>query len=278
VAGASLVFAVIWELRHPAPIVNLRLFAERNFMISCVVVFFVYASLYASTVLLPQMLQTLMGYSATEAGLVLSPAALVTMFEMPIIGVLLSRGFDARKMIMVGLLIVAAASMWMSRLDLLVSAGNVIWPRIVQVLGAGMMFVPINAVAYRFVAKTETNNASGLFSLVRNEGASIGVAMVSTLLARHMQMHQGRLVSHINLLNPIATNMLHLASGVFGPNDPTGGRGGLALLYGEVQRQSAILSYLDMFRLFAGLIVIVVPLVMFMKRGAVSASSEVAAH
>ena len=193
-------------------------------MISCAVMFFVYATLYATTVLLPQMLQTLMGYSATQAGLVLSPAALVTMLEMPMIGIMLSRGADARKMIIVGLLIVAAASLWMSRLDLLVSEGEVIWPRIVQVLGAGLMFVPINAVAYRFIPKTETNNASGLFSLVRNEGASIGVALVSTLLARHLQMHQAHLVGHINLLNPIATGMIHQASGLYGPVDPTGGR------------------------------------------------------
>jgi DHA2 family multidrug resistance protein len=270
VAGASLVAAVIWELRHPKPIVNIRLFFERNFMISCAVVFFVYATLYATTVLLPQMLQTLMGYSATQAGLVLSPAALVTMLEMPVIGIMLSRGADARKMIIVGLLIVAAASLWMSRLDLLVSEADVIWPRIVQVLGAGLMFVPINAVAYRFIPKTETNNASGLFSLVRNEGASIGVAIVSTLLARHIQMHQAHLVEHINLLNPIATGMMHQASGLYGPVDPTGGLGGLSMIYSLVRQQAAILSYLDMFRIFAVAIVLVVPLVLFMRRGAVS--------
>jgi MFS transporter, DHA2 family, multidrug resistance protein len=197
--------------------------------------------------------------------------------EMPVIGIMLSRGADARKMIIVGLLIVAAASLWMSRLDLLVSEGEVIWPRIVQVLGAGLMFVPINAVAYRFIPKTETNNASGLFSLVRNEGASIGVALVSTLLARHLQMHQAHLVAHINLLNPIATGMIHQAGGLYGPVDPTGGLGGLSMVYSLVRQQAAILSYLDMFRIFAMAIVVVVPLVLFMKRGAVSAES-VAAH
>jgi MFS transporter, DHA2 family, multidrug resistance protein len=277
IAGTSLVGAIIWELRHPRPIVNLRLFFERNFMISCLVVFFVYATLYATTVLLPQMLQTLMGYSATQAGLVLSPAALVTMAEMPIIGILLSRGADARKMIIIGLLIVAVASYWMSHLNLFVSESQVIWPRIVQVLGAGLMFVPINAVAYRYIPKTETNNASGLFSLVRNEGASIGVALVSTLLARHMQMHQASLVSHINLLNPLAMDAIHQANGLFGPADPTGGMGGLAIVYAAAQRQAAILSYLDQFRIFALLVLLVVPLVMLMRRGAVTAEAA-AAH
>jgi MFS transporter, DHA2 family, multidrug resistance protein len=276
VAGGSLISAVIWELRHPAPIVNIRLFFERNFMISCAVVFFVYAALYATTVLLPQMLQTLMGYSATQAGLVLSPAALVTMLEMPVIGIMLSRGADARKMIVIGLIIIAIASLWMSRLDLLVSASDVIWPRIVQVLGAGLMFVPINAVAYRFIPKTETNNASGLFSLVRNEGASIGVAIVSTLLARHIQMHQAALVGHINAFNPLATGMIHQANGIFGQPDASGGSAGLAMIYALVRQQAAILSYLDIFQIFSIIILLVVPIVFLMRRGAVSQEAAVA--
>ncbi len=266
IAGFALIGAVVWELVHPAPIVNLRLFGERNFMLSCLVIFFIYATLYASTVLLPQMMQTLMGYSATQAGLVLSPAGLVTMAEMPIIGILLSRGFDPRRMIAFGLLIAAVAAFMMARLDLLVSEKDVIWPRIVQVLGAGMMFVPINTVAYRFIPKSETNNASGLFSLVRNEAASIGVASVSTMLASRVQTHQVNLVGHINILNPMATALMKQAAGVFGPGDPTNGRAALATIYGLVQQQAAILSYLDMFRLFGVLTLLVIPLMIFMRR------------
>jgi len=276
-AGAALISAIIWELLHPHPIVNIRLFAERNFGLSCAICFCVYATLYATTVLLPLMLQTLMGYSATQAGLVLSPAGLVTMLEMPIIGIMLSRGFDARRMIVTGLTIVAISAMWMSKLNLQVSESQVIWPRIVQVMGAGMMFVPLNAVAYRFIPKTESNNASGLFSLVRNEGSTIGVAMVTTLMSWHTQTHQAQLISHINLLNPLATGMLQQASGLFGPTDPTGGRGALALIYGLIQQQSAILSYLDIFRTFAVATLLVIPLVMFMKRGAVT-KEAMAAH
>jgi DHA2 family multidrug resistance protein len=276
-AVLSLITAVIWELYHPHPIVNVRLFTERNFALSCLICFCVYATLYATTVLLPQMLQTLMGYSATQAGLVLSPAGLVTMLEMPIIGIMLSRGADARRMIIVGLLIVAGSALWMSRLDLMVSEADVIWPRIVQVMGAGMMFVPINAVAYRFIPRTESSNASGLFSLVRNEGSSIGVALVTTLLARHVQTHQAALVGRINVMNPLATNMLHQASGLFGPVDPTGGRAGLSMIYSLILQQASILSYLDIFRIFSVAIVVVIPLVLFMKRGAVTAEA-VAAH
>jgi DHA2 family multidrug resistance protein len=144
-------------------------------------------------------------------------------------------------------------------------------------MGAGMMFVPINAVAYRFIPRTESSNASGLFSLVRNEGSSIGVALVTTLLARHVQTHQAALVGRINVMNPLATNMLHQASGLFGPVDPTGGRGGLSMIYSLILQQAAILSYLDIFRIFSVAIVVVIPLVLFMKRGAVTAEA-VAAH
>ncbi|MDP9173838.1 MAG: DHA2 family efflux MFS transporter permease subunit [Planctomycetota bacterium] len=262
VAVVALVAAVIWELRHPAPIVNLRLFGDRNFMLCCVVMFFVYATLYASTVLLPQMLQTLMGYSATKAGLVLSPAGLVTMLEMPLIGYLLSRGVDARKVIITGLIIVATAAFWMSTLNLEVAASQVIIPRCVQVLGAGMMFVPINTIAYRSIARTQTNNASGLFSLVRNEGSSIGVALVTTLFQRHTQTHQAQLAARINPFNPLATEAMQKLSGMFG-----GEAGSLRVLYGMVQRQAAVLAYMDMFRLFGLATLLVVPLALFMRRG-----------
>jgi DHA2 family multidrug resistance protein len=267
VAGVCIVAAIIWELRHPQPIVNLRLFKDRNFALACVVVFFVYASLYASTVLLPQMLQTLMGYSATQAGLVLSPAGLVTMFEMPIVGFMLVRGADARKMIVVGLLTVAASAWWMGSLNLNASAMQVIWPRIVQVLGAGLMFVPINTIAYRFIAKDQTSNASGLFSLVRNEGAGMGVALVTTLLQRHMQVHQHDLGARIHPLNPLATDAIRNFGHALNPADPNSATAaGLRIVYGLVQRQAAILSYLDLFRLFAVAIFLVAPLALLMRR------------
>jgi len=278
VAGAALVTAVIWELHHPAPIVNVRLFAERNFMICSVICFAVYAVLYATTVLLPQMMQTLMGYSATRAGLVLSPAALVAMLEMPIIGTMLTRGFDARRLIIFGLLFIAAAAAWMSRLDLLVSQSDIVWPRIVQVLGSGMMFVSINTIAYRFIPRSETNNASGLFSLVRNEGASIGVAIVTTLLARDIQTYQVNLIGHISLLNPMAVQTMQNAGALFGPADPTAGRGALSLLYALVRQQSAILSYLDLFQMFAIITLLVVPLVLLMRRTTTPAGQPSAAH
>ena len=157
----------------------------------------------------------------------------------------------------------------MSTLNLEVSASQVILPRCVQVLGAGMMFVPINTIAYRFIPRSQTNNASGLFSLVRNEGSSIGVALVTTLLQRHTQVHQSQLAAHINPLNPLASEALQRISGMFS-GDSAAMTASLRVLYSMVQRQAAALSYLDMFRLFAIATLLVIPPVLFMRKGAVT--------
>jgi DHA2 family multidrug resistance protein len=268
-AAFSLVATVFWELRHPAPIINLRLFRDRNFSAASVCVFFVFAVLYGSNVLLPQMLQTLMGYSALNAGRVLSPAGFVTMLEMPIIGLLLSRGVDARKMIVAGLVTAGFAAMWMSGLNLGVSPGMVISPRNFQTLGAGLIFVPLNLIAYAFIPKEQTNNASGLFSLVRNEGSSIGVAITNTLLQRRTQFHQFRMIEHLHPMNPTSSSWLSGISGVLQGHgsDPVAARHqGLGMMYRVVQQQAAAVSYLDMFWLFSMLSFAVVPLVFLMKR------------
>ena len=271
-AAVALVTAVVWELRHPQPIVNLRLFKDRNFLVCCLIVFCTYGVLYGSTVLLPQMMQSLMGYSATTAGLVLSPAGLVTLIELPFVGLLLGWRVDARWMIVTGLAVIAFASYWMSTLSLQVTPMDVIVPRCVQVLGAGLMFVPINASAYMNVPKEQSSNASALFSLIRNESAGMGVAVVTTLLERQTQFHQMRLIERVNPLNPTAMDMIRNLDHVFGP------QAGLATVYRLVQQQAAALAYMDMFWLYAWAALAVIPLVLLMRRPRAPKAGEMAAH
>lgn len=280
IAAVCIVGAIIWELRTPDPIVNLRLLRDRNFAVAAVGVFCAFGVLYGSTVLLPQMLQTLMGYSALNAGLVLSPAGIATMLEMPVIGILLSRGVDARRLIAVGLGIVAFACFWMSGLTLEIAPGQVIWPRIVQTMGAGLLWVPINTAAYAYISKDQINNASGLFNLIRNEGSSIGVALATTLLQRRTQFHQFRLSEHVHTLNPLANRQIAGAASLFarGGSDPvTARRQSLGLLYANMQRQAAVMSYLDIFQFFAVLSLLVIPMLFLMKRS-VAQGGELAAH
>jgi MFS transporter, DHA2 family, multidrug resistance protein len=277
VAATGLIGAVVWELRHPQPIVNFRLLKDRNYLFCSITVFCAFGVLYGSTVLLPQMLQTLMGYSATKAGFVLSPAGFATMLLMPLVGMMLAWKVDSRWLIIAGLIVVSGASFWMSTLNLQVSPAYVIWPRIVQTMGAALLWVPINTAAYLSIPREQTNNATGLFSLIRNEGSSIGVAITTTLLARHAQSHQFQLAGHVNPLNPTATGMLSQ----FGLDGSVMGslaqRQGLAHIYGLVQQQALVMSYLDMFRLFAVASLAVIPFVLMMRRS-VAKGKTAAAH
>jgi len=277
---AALVVAVFWELHHPNPIINLRLFTERNFLFASIGVFCAFGVLFGSTVLLPQMLQTLMGYSALNAGLVLSPAGFVTMLEMPIIGFLLSKRLDARWLMVAGMATVAFACFWMSELNLMVAPGQVILPRCIQTLGAGMMIVPINAVAYLYIPKAQLNNASGLYNLVRNEGSSIGVALSTTLLQRRMQFHHLRLGEHVHSLNPMTGRWIGGMAGYLqhgGANAGVARLQGLRLMDAVVQQQAAAMSFLDLFWLFGMLSLLVIPIFFFMKRS-VPKAGELAVH
>lgn len=280
VAAVALAAAVIWELRHPDPIVNLRLFRDRNFTFAAVGVFFAFAVLYGSTVLLPQMLQTLMGYTAFQSGLVMSPAGIATMLEMPIIGIMLSRGVDARWLIAAGLATVATASLWMAGMNLEISPGQVIMPRVVQTMGAGLLWVPINTAAYAYIAKDQVNNASGLFNLIRNEGSSVGVALSTTLLQRRAQFHQFRLTEHVSALDPETVTSLDrlTQAALSGGADPVlAQRQGLRMMYGMVQREALAMSYFDLFWIFGMLSLLCIPLVFLMRR-AVAEGGGMAAH
>lgn len=280
IAVVGLVAAVIWELNHKDPIVNLRVLKERNFLFASITVFCAFIVVYGSTALLPQMLQNLMGYTALSSGLVLSPAGLITMIEMPIIGILLSKGADARRLCVAGLVIVAISTFWMSGLNLEVSASQVIWPRVAQMMGMALLIVPINTVAYAFVPKEQTNNASGLFALIRNEGSSIGIALSNLMIQRRTQFHQHRLVENLHPLNPVANNWLNTTTMGLLPRAGSFGaarRQAFAMLNGVVQRQASAMSFLDLFWLFGLLTLAVVPVVFFMKK-ALATGDSLAVH
>ena len=269
VAAVCIVSAIVWELIHPHPIVNLRLLKDRNFAVGCLIMYCTFAVLYGSTILLPQMLQSLYGYDAFTAGLVLSPGGIATMIGMPVAGYLLGKRVDARVLIFIGLLAVAGATYWNSLLNLFVSADVVVIRRCAQVVGMAFIFAPINTAAYIYIPEKEHNNATALFNMVRNEGASLGIALVTILVDRRSQFHQARISDHFNVLSPNfqaawdRTTQLFQGSGF----DATTARDmGLGELYRQVQQQALALSYFDVFWLFAIAGFLVVPLVFFMRR------------
>lgn len=266
IAVGCLLFAIWWELRTDQPVVNLRLLGERNFAFCCLIVLGVYTALYATTFLLPQFMQELMGYSATEAGLAVSPAGLVTMIEVPIVGWLLSKGTDARRLIAAGLVTLTAGTWWLSLGNLQMAESNLVWPRVVQILGLGMVSVPVSTIMFRFLPKEQSSNAAGLYALVRNEGGSIGIAMSSTFLQRTAQTHQSYLAAHLSASNPLVQQASRAVGGGQGFDRASSGFASLSLLYGRLQQQAVLLAYMDQYRLFTYLLLALLPLVLFLKR------------
>jgi DHA2 family multidrug resistance protein len=266
IAVLALVGAVAWELHVKEPIVNLRLLKERNFLFCCVIVLGLYTALYATTFLLPQYMQELMGYDATTAGLAVSPAGLVTMIEVPMVGWMLSKGFDARRMIAVGITTIGLGTWWLSLGNLEMGEASLVWPRVVQILGLGMTTVPLSTIMFRFLPADQTSNASGIYALVRNEGGSIGIALSSTFLQRAAQTHQTYLAARLTASNAGVVQAVQSVAQVRGGAGVDGSYAGLATVYAQIQRQASLLAYMDQYRMFAYLLACLLPLVLLLKR------------
>jgi DHA2 family multidrug resistance protein len=270
-AVVALIGAVLWELHVKDPVVNLRLLKERNFLFCCVIVLGVYTALYASTFLLPQYLQLLMGYSATAAGIAVSPAGIATMVEVPIVGWLLGRGYDARRFIAAGIVTISLGTWWLSQANLDAGELTFIWPRVVQILGLGLVTVPLSTIMFRFLPSDQSSNAAGIYALVRNEGGSIGIAIASTFLQRTAQAHQAYLGAHLSASNLAAARAAHTLAAVHGTIASSGSASnnayaGLAMLYQQVQRQASLLAYMDQYRMFGYMLICLLPLVLLLKR------------
>jgi DHA2 family multidrug resistance protein len=268
VAAVCLVWVVIWELRQEHPVIDFRVLKIRNFMLGTAAMLVLGFVLYASTMLLPLMLQTLLGYTALLSGLALSPGGLVVIVCMPLVGTLLHR-YQARWLVICGVLVSASGLFIMSRFNLYIDLGTAIWSRMVQSAGMAFLFVPISVAAVAMVPRDRMNYATGLFNLARNIGGSSGIATVTTLLVRRGQMHQQNLVSHLTPYDAAyreamlrATALLHSR----GASLPDAARKAGGMVYGSMLRQAAMLSFADAFWLMAVLFVLIIPLMFLMKR------------
>jgi DHA2 family multidrug resistance protein len=272
---------VLWETRHSSPIVNFRPLRDRNFAISCLVIFCCFGVLYGSSTLLPSMLESLFGYDAFHAGLVLSPAGIFTIIAIVIVGILLGRGADARWLIGCGLLIVAVGNFWMSLMNLDIAPSQVIWPRVVMVGGLGLVFAPLNVAAYIYIPRSLRGAAVGLLALLRNEGGSVGTSLGQTITERREQFHSLRLGEYLDPLNPAVTSFLAQAKPGFleQTGDPAAAQQMALQSLGDLRDQQALsLSYFDCFLIFAVVSVFLAFLVLFMKRSVAEKGAHVAAE
>jgi len=267
-AVVSLLAFVVWELVYDKPVVDLRLVEHANFSIACVLMFVLGFILNSSTVLLPQFVQTLMGYTATDAGLVLSPGGLAVMLMMPVVGNLVVR-VDARWLIAFGLTSVGLGLLYMTRFDLDVDYNTLAWGRVYQSVGLGFLFIPVNTIAYFGIPPVKNNDASALINMMRNLGGSFGISLATTLLVRRAQYHQAMLIEHVGPYDRQYDATLQAMQQAFLTRTADAADAlhqAQALLYSTVQRQAAALSYLDAFWALGWLFLALVPLVFLTRR------------
>jgi DHA2 family multidrug resistance protein len=253
-ATVCLIGLVIWEWFQKSPIIDVRMFKSFNFASANLMMFTLGILLFSSLVLMPQFLQTLLGYTSQLAGLALSAGGLVLLFEMPIMGKLTTK-IQARYLIAFGWLALSIAMYYSTkRIDLQISFSAATWLRIVQVIGLGFLFVPITLVAYIGIAPEKNNAVAGIVNFMRNMGSSVGTSIVTTVIARRSQFHQARLVEYARPDNPNFQNSAngltqHIANSGLGAHEAQ--MQAYARIYQAVQGQAASLAYIDTFMVLA---------------------------
>jgi len=263
-----LVLAVFWELRQKDPVVKLSILKDRNLALGVIVIYAIGFVLYGSTALLPLFLQNLMGYSAMDSGLVISPGGIVTMISMPLVGFLAAK-VQAKWLLIVGSIFGAAGLFISTGFNLQISFWDAMWSRTVMSAGLGFLFIPVNVAAYYYIAKKDTDYASGMINLARNLGGSFGISITMTLLARRMQFHQSRLVENVTETNPFYQNYLSNIQAMLvqqGVDVSTAAAKAKGLIYGFIQQQAAMLSYLDVFWLLTLVFLLMIPMAFLMKK------------
>jgi MFS transporter, DHA2 family, multidrug resistance protein len=265
VSGISLVLLVWWELQQKNPMVDLRLFKERDFAVSFVLMLLLGFMILGSTYLLPAYAQQLMGYRATEAGEVIAPGGLLLILLFPVVGRIADK-VDLRWSIAFGVLVCTASLWYMSNFFYLqVSFGVLVLGRLLQAAGLAFLFLPINALGFRSVTKERSNYASALINLARNFGGSIGISVASTLVTRREQFHQSRLVEHLQGLNPAYDGYVNQLSQA--THMAPGSVMSLAQTYQLGTTQAMLMSYLDAFKAFAMIFLLLLPLLLLVRPG-----------
>ena len=268
IAAASLIFVVVWEWRHKDPIIDLHLFRDRTFGVSSLLMFMLGFALLGSTLLLPLFSQTLLGYTAAEAGLALMPGGFTIIILLPLVGFLLSR-YTPRYLLLLGLIILAFSLFHMTGFDLDIDFRAVATARMIQAAGMAFLFVPINTAAYAFLPRDKNNAASGLMNLARNIGGSVGISVVTTMLDRRTQLHLNNLASNLSAGSLAMQNMLRGAAGALrahGMDSAGATQRAYALVQGTVERQATMLAYVDCFWFLGVAILSMIPVVFLIKK------------
>jgi len=279
VSAVCIVALIVHELTTEEPIVDLRVFKVRSYAIGVFLMTVVGFVMYGSMVLLPIMLQTLLGYPPLQAGIALAPRGIGSFIMMPLTGMMVGR-FDARKLLIVGLFVGGGTMLWLSQMSLSAGYWDFFWPQVIQGAGISLLFVPLTTIAMDAIPREKMGYATSLFSLMRNIGGSIGIAVTGTLLARHTQATSVLYSANVTGLDPTSQSMFYQMRGAFmaqGADITTATSRAYAALHGMVMRQASIVSFVGLFQLLGVVFLVVVPLVFLMKRPRASSGPGAAA-
>jgi DHA2 family multidrug resistance protein len=258
---------VIWELYTPEPIVNLRVFLNRNFAVGCALIATVGVVLYGSTALLPLFLQTLLGYPAVESGMAVSPRGIGAIVSMVIVGRLISR-LDSRYLIAFGFCVLTISTYMFVGLNLYIAQSNIIYPMLISGFAMGFVFVPLTTMTMATLPQDQIGNASGIYNLMRNTGGSVGISILAFLLARGSQVHQAYLTAHTTQYDPAFQQLVEqIKSTMAGAVDNmTATQQAYQTIYGMVVKQAMVLSYLDCFWILTVMCALCIPAAFLFKR------------
>jgi DHA2 family multidrug resistance protein len=270
---------IVWELYVKEPIIDFRLLQNRNFAIASILFFVFGVGLFGTTTLIPQMLQSLYGYRAIDAGLILGPGALVITLLAPVSAQLLQRQMVSAKTLVFGSLSFISLAMFVySNMNLDTNGGHYVWERALQGVGYGLFLVPVNIIAYSQLRPDQNNKASSLTNLFRNWGGSFGIAFITTATERRESFHQMTLGS--NLGSASQSLQQHMQGSIsqlmqHGFTRADAGPAALGIVYQQLVRQSSFLAFMDCFRVVGWVTLVMIPLVFLIRKAKAGASAPV---
>jgi MFS transporter, DHA2 family, multidrug resistance protein len=265
VAIAAFIF---YELRTAEPVVNLRVFKNRTYSTGVFLMAMLGVGLYGTTVLIPLVLQTLLGYPALRAGIAMAPRGLGSFIAMPLVGLIMTK-FDPRKLLTLGMIVCAMTLFQFSRLNLQAGYWDYFWPQFEMGLALGFLFVPLTTTSMAPIPKETMGNATSLFNLVRNLGGSIGISAVNTIQVRRAQMNVDVLGQHVNPYDAGSRQMLGALQKMFvsrGGDMVAAAHQARETLFRMVERQASMLAYNTVFRLLGALFLLMIPFIFLMHR------------
>jgi DHA2 family multidrug resistance protein len=267
---ALLLFVIVEVYVAEHPVVDLRAFRNVSFSTGNIVMFVAFFNLLGSIVLLPLYAQLLLGYTATLAGLVLSPGGIATLVTMPLVGKFIGR-HDPKYPLFLGVAVCALSTWTMSNFSLTADFNALLWPRIYLGFGMGLLFIPLTTLTLSSIPKPQMGNATSIYNLLRNLGGSIGVAFSATMFTRRAQVHQSRMVEHLTTMDEglraaVAKGQALLLSR--GVHESATGNAALERIYGELVRQATMMGFNDAFYILSVMMACVLPLLLLLRRPA----------